>query len=165
VTPGPVFPKYLTPDPKQKHGILPESPPALQIRSHLCRTASHCNLFQNWRTRTGSDWEIFVVLMWLFWNYQQFYLWSDFTGFRNVSVYFAIKCKNSVVDFFFNSNCIHLYSHITLTSSSNVNIVEWLVSMPAVRSFSGSALTISFGIACTEYTFEWSAFNALIQKV
>ena len=30
-----------------------------------------------------------------------------------------------------NSKCIHLCSHITLSSSSNVNIVEWLVSVPA----------------------------------
>jgi len=44
-----------------------------------------------------------------------------------------------------NSNCIRLCSHIPLSFSSNVNIVEWLVSMPAVRLFVGSALTISFG--------------------
>jgi len=30
-----------------------------------------------------------------------------------------------------------------------MNIVEWLVSMPAVRLFVGSALTISFGLACS----------------
>jgi len=41
--------------------------------------------------------------------------------------------------------------HVRLSSSSDVNIVEWLVSMPAVGLFVGSALTISFGlvlIAC-----------------
>jgi len=41
-----------------------------------------------------------------------------------------------------------------LNSSSNVNIVEWLVSMPTVRLFIGSALTISFGLACRGYTFD-----------
>ena len=34
---------------------------------------------------------------------------------------------------FCNLNCIHLCPHITLSSESNVNIVEWLVSMPAVH--------------------------------
>jgi len=38
VTPdsGPFFPKFLTPGPKEKLSILPESTPALRIRSHLC---------------------------------------------------------------------------------------------------------------------------------
>jgi len=48
---------------------------------------------------------------------------------------------------------------------SNVNIVEWLVSMPDVRLFVGSALTNSFGLACRGYTFDRSAFNVLFQKV
>ena len=59
---------------------------------------------------------------------------------------------------FWNSNCIHRCPPITLSSSSNVNIVEWLVSMPAVRVFAGSALTISFGLASRDYTFDVSAF-------
>ena len=46
-----------------------------------------------------------------------------------------------------------------------MNIVEWLVSMPAVQLFFGSALTISFVIACRGYTFDKSAFNVLFQKV
>jgi len=50
-----------------------------------------------------------------------------FHGLLNGSVYFAIEL-------FCKSNCIHLCSHVTLSSTSNVNIVEWLVSMPAVRS-------------------------------
>jgi len=33
--PGPIFPKFLTPGPIEKHRILPESTPALRIRSHL----------------------------------------------------------------------------------------------------------------------------------
>jgi len=40
-----------------------------------------------------------------------------------------------------------------------VNIVEWLVSMPAVRLLVASVLTISFGLACRDYTFDRSAFN------
>jgi len=50
-------------------------------------------------------------------------------------------------------------------SSSNVNIVKWLVSIPAVQLFLGSALTISFGLACRGFTFDRSAFNLLFQKV
>ena len=62
------------------------------------------------------------------------------------SVYFAIKCKNSagtILQF------EHLCSHIRLSSSSNVNIIA---SMPSVRLCVGSALTISFGLACRGYT-------------
>jgi len=40
-----------------------------------------------------------------------------------------------------------------------VNIVEWLVSMPAVRLFVGSVLTISSGSACRGYTFDRITFN------
>jgi len=42
---------------------------------------------------------------------------------------------------------------------------ECLVSMPAVRLFVGSALTISFGLACRGYTFDRNAFNVLFEKV
>jgi len=66
----------------------------------------------------------------------------------NGSIYFVINAK-TLLGLFCNSNCIHLCSHITLSFSSNMNIVEWLVSMPAVRLFVGSALTISFGLACS----------------
>ena len=40
VTPGPVFPKFLTPDPvpKEKRRILQESRPVIRIRSHLWYT-------------------------------------------------------------------------------------------------------------------------------
>jgi len=40
-----------------------------------------------------------------------------------------------------------------------MNIVEWLVSMSAVRLFVGSALTISFGWACRGYAFDRITFN------
>ena len=39
-----------------------------------------------------------------------------------------------------------------------MNIFEWLVSMPAVRGFGGSSLTISFGLASRDYTFDRSTF-------
>ena len=42
-----------------------------------------------------------------------------------------------------------------------MNIVEWLVSMVAVRLFVGSALTISFGLACRGYTFDRIAFDVV----
>jgi len=37
--------------------------------------------------------------------------------------------------------------NVEFYSSSSVNIVEWLVSIPAVQLFLGSALTISFGFS------------------
>ena len=40
---------------------------------------------------------------------------------------------------------------LSCNSSSNVNIVEWLVSMTAVWVFVGSALTLSFGLANRDY--------------
>jgi len=71
----------------------------------------------------------------------------------------------TLLGIFCNSNCIYLCSHITLSFSSNVNMVEWLVSMPAVRLFVGSTFTISFGLACRGYTFVRCAFNVLFQNV
>jgi len=62
-------------------------------------------------------------------------------------VYILSSNAKTLLWLFYNSNSIHLCSHITLSSSSNENIVEWLVSMLAVRLFVGSALTISFGLA------------------
>jgi len=63
-------------------------------------------------------------------------------------VYILPSNTKTLLGLFCSSNCIRLCSHITLSSSSNVNVVEWFVSMPAVRLFVGSALTISFGLAC-----------------
>ena len=62
-------------------------------------------------------------------------------------VYSLPPNAKTLLGLFCISNCIHLCSHITLSSSSNVNIVQWLVSVPVVRLFVGSALTISFGLA------------------
>jgi len=59
---------------------------------------------------------------------------------------------------FCNSNCIHLCEHITLSSSSNVNIVEWLVSIPAVQVFVDGALSICFGPEWSDVTFDANAF-------
>jgi len=75
------------------------------------------------------------------------------------------QLSKTLLVLFCNSNCIHLCSHITLSFSRNLNIVEWLVSIPAVRLFVVSALTISFGLACRGYTFDRCAFNVLFQKV
>ena len=38
--PGPVFHKYLTPDPKEKQRILPESTPTFWIHCHFCKIVS-----------------------------------------------------------------------------------------------------------------------------
>ena len=80
-------------------------------------------------------------------------------------VYILPSNAKTLPGLFCNSNCIHLCSHITLSSSSNVNIVELLVSVPAVRLCLCSSLTISFDIACRVYAFDRSAFNVLFQKV
>jgi len=72
-------------------------------------------------------------------------------------VYILPSNSKTPLGLFCNSNWIHRCSHITLSFSSNVNIVEWLVSMPAVRLFVGSAFTISFGLACRGYTFNRSS--------
>jgi len=139
-------------------GLLP-----ILAGSTLDRTAIFFKIGGSALDRTEKT---FVVLMWLFWKYQNFWLWSDFTGVLNGSAYFAIKYK-TLLGLFCNSNCIHLcsQSHISWSLSSNVNIVEWLVFMPAVGLFAGSLLTISFGLKCRGYTFDRSAFNVLYQKV
>jgi len=56
----------------------------------------------------------------------------------------------TLLGLFCNSNT---FVHIRLSSSSNVNTIT---STPAVRLFIGSALTISFGLACRPrgYTFD-----------
>ena len=80
-------------------------------------------------------------------------------------VYILPSNAKTLLGLFCNSNCIHRCSHITLSFSRNVNIVEWLVSLPVVRLFVGSALAISFGLACRGYTFNRSAFNVHFQNV
>ena len=80
-------------------------------------------------------------------------------------VYILPSNAKTLLGLFCNSNCIHRYSHTTLSFSSNLNIVEWLVSMPGVRLFVGSALTISFGLAFRGYTFNRRDFNGLFQSV
>jgi len=56
--------------------------------------------------------------------------------------------------------------NVEFYSSSNVNIVEWLVSVHAVQLFLGSAVTRSFGLAsCRGYIFDRRAFNVLFQNV
>ena len=55
--------------------------------------------------------------------------------------------------------------NVEVYSTNNVDIVECLVSMPAVRLFVGFLLTNSFGLACRGYTFDRNIFNVLFQKV
>ena len=47
-------------------------------------------------------------------------------------VYILPSNAKTLLGLFCNSNCTHLCAHITLSSSSNVNVVQWLVFMPAV---------------------------------
>jgi len=62
-------------------------------------------------------------------------------------VYILPSKAKTLLGLFCNSNCIHRCSHITLRFSSNVNIVEWLVSVPVVRLFVGFALSSPFPLA------------------
>jgi len=81
-------------------------------------------------------------------------------------VYILPSNAKPLLGLFCNSNYILHCSHITLSSSRNVTIIEWLVSMSAVRLlFFGSDLTTSFGLACRGYTFDRSTFNVLFKKV
>jgi len=79
-------------------------------------------------------------------------------------VYILPSNAKTLLGLLCNSNCILLCSHITLSSSSNVNIVEWLVSMPAVRFVLWSCSYHSFGLACRGYTFDRSSFDVLTKK-
>jgi len=63
----------------------------------------------------------------------------------------------ALLGLFCNFSCFHLCPHITLNSSSKLNILEWSVYMTAVQVFVGSALTLSFGVASRDYTFDRSA--------
>jgi len=82
-----------------------------------------------------------------------------------MEVYILPSNAKTLLGLFCNSDCIHRCSHITLSFISNVNIVEWLVSMSAVRLFVASVVTISFGLACRGSTFDRRAFNVLFQNV
>jgi len=42
-------------------------------------------------------------------------------------VYILLSNAKTLLGLFCNSNCIHRCLHITLSFSSNVNIIEWLV--------------------------------------
>jgi len=67
--------------------------------------------------------------------------------FAKWQYYFTINGKNSAENILPFELYPPLPTHVPLRSSTNVNIAEWLVSMPVVRVFVGSALTISFGFA------------------
>ena len=55
----------------------------------------------------------------------------------------------------------HLCAYITLSSTSNANIVEWLVSISAVQVSVDSALTICFGSAIEEIMFFMCFFKMI----
>ena len=68
-----------------------------------------------------------------------------------MAVYILPSTAKALLGLSCNLNCFHLFPHTRLNSNSNVNIVEWLVSMTAVWVFVGSALTLSFGLANRNY--------------
>jgi len=68
-----------------------------------------------------------------------------------MGVHFAMNGKSSAVIILqFELYPPHLCTYITLGSTSNANIIEWLVSISAVQVFVDSALTICFGSAIEE---------------
>ena len=46
-----------------------------------------------------------------------------------------------------------------------MNVVQWLMFMPVVQMFVGSALNICFGLASKDHIFDGSTFNVLFQNV
>jgi len=48
-------------------------------------------------------------------------------------MYILLSIAKTLLELFCNSNCIHFCSHITSSSSSNLNIVEWLAVLNMIR--------------------------------
>ena len=105
------------------------------------RTGSDCNFFENWWNRTGSDWQIFSCIYVITLNTSKILVVIWFYRFAKWECILSWMTK-ALLRQFCNSNCIHVCEYITLSSSSNVNIVAWLVSIPAVPVFVDSALTV-----------------------
>jgi len=61
-------------------------------------------------------------------------------GLLNGSVFVTIKCKNSAGTILQFELYQPLFTY-NVSCSSNVNIVDWLMSMPAMRLFLDSTLT------------------------
>jgi len=77
---------------------------------------------------------------------------------------FAINDKSSAGTILL---CIQLCPDSTYSvriTSNKVNIVKVLVSMPAVHAFSSSALTLCFGLAGKDHTFDGRAFDVLLKR-
>ena len=121
------------------------------------RTGSDCNFFENWRIRSGSDWQNFSCIYVIILNIWKILVVIRFYRFAKSECILPWMAK-VLLRQFCNSNCIHLYEHITLSSSSKVNIVEWLASIPAVQVLVHSALAICFGSEWSDNTFDGNAF-------
>ena len=87
--------------------------------SGLVRTAIFLKIGGSGLDRTE---KILVILMWIFWKYQKFCC-DPISQVCQMVVYILPSNAKTLLELFCNSNCIHLSSHITLNSSSNVNIV------------------------------------------
>ena len=83
------------------------------------RTGSECNLYENWRIRTGLDWQIFSCIFVIILNTSKSLVVIRFYRFsQSMGVYFAINGKRSAETILqFELNCIHLCEHITLSSA------------------------------------------------
>jgi len=52
--------------------------------------------FENWRIRTGSDWENVCFFNVIILKYQKFQLWTDFTGLLNQGFLRRFRIENQV---------------------------------------------------------------------
>ena len=85
--------------------------------------------FEIWRITTGSDWENFcfnVIIL----NISKISVVIRPIGL--MVVYILPSMAKALLGQFYNLNCIHLCPHITLSSSSNVNTIDRLVSMSMI---------------------------------
>jgi len=88
----------------------------IRTGSDWIRTGSDCNFFWKLLDRDWVGLRIYFFFIWLFWTYQnRFVKWQ---------CNFAINDKSSA-ETILPFELFHLCPHITFSSSSNMNIVEW----------------------------------------
>jgi len=85
------------------------------------RTGSDCNFFENWRIKTVSDRQNFSCICVIILNISTILVVIQFYRLAKWKCILPWMAK-ALLRQFCNSNCTHLCEHITLSSSSNVNI-------------------------------------------
>ena len=84
--------------------------------------------FFYWRIKTGLEWENFFCIYVIIVNISKILVVIRFYRCVKWECIFPWMAK-ALLRQFCNSNCIHLCAHIMLSSTTNGNIVEWLVSI------------------------------------